>query len=149
MKQTDEEQPSSGLFQAVFLPVRLICVSGSLQGREFEQWGSHLVLGRSTGNDIVLSEETASKVHARIVCEDGVYYLEDLKSNNGTYLQGRPIEREKLQNGHVFRIGETAFRFETLPKTEANTTRFWTLATIALGLLLVAGLIFVAVTKHW
>ena len=149
MDESGEEQPVSGLFQTVFLPVRLVCVSGSLQGQKFERWGSHLLFGRAFNNDIVVPEETASKVHARIVCEDGVYYLEDLNSNNGTYLQGRRITREKLQNGHTFRIGETTFRFETLPMTEEVKTKLWVFAAVMLGVLIIFGLLIAGMAKGW
>ncbi len=48
-------------------------------------------IGRVTGNDIVLPKGNVSKRHSRIARRDGVLEVSDLKSTNGTYVNGRKI----------------------------------------------------------
>ena len=48
-------------------------------------------IGRVTGNDIVLPKGNVSKRHSKIVNRDGVLEVSDLKSTNGTYVNGRKI----------------------------------------------------------
>src|SRR5512139_1128322 len=50
-----------------------------------------VTIGRVQGNDIVLPKGNVSKRHARIVLKDGRFIVVDLKSTNGTYVNGRKI----------------------------------------------------------
>src|SRR5689334_19710329 len=62
---------------------------GEQQRKEFDQ--GEVTIGRVQGNDIVLPKGNVSKRHSRIVLKDGKYILVDLKSTNGTYVNGRKI----------------------------------------------------------
>lgn len=62
---------------------------GNEQHLDFDK--SEITIGRVKGNDIVLSKGNVSKRHARIVLKDGKYIVVDLKSTNGTYVNGRKI----------------------------------------------------------
>src|SRR3954465_7050170 len=50
-----------------------------------------VTVGRVPGNDIVLPKGNVSKRHSRVVKQDGRFFVVDLKSTNGTYLNGRRI----------------------------------------------------------
>jgi len=50
-----------------------------------------VTIGRVAGNDVVLAEQNISKRHARVVVKDGKFIIVDLKSTNGTYVNGRKI----------------------------------------------------------
>lgn len=52
---------------------------------------SQVTIGRVQGNDVILPKGNVSKRHARIVVKDGKFILVDLKSTNGTYVNGRKI----------------------------------------------------------
>jgi DNA-binding NtrC family response regulator len=70
-------------------------------------------LGRSRDNTIVLRDEHASRVHARIQFEDGRWRLRDL-GLNGTRVNGERVRQETaLAHGHEIRIGDVCFRFTT------------------------------------
>jgi serine/threonine protein kinase/Cdc6-like AAA superfamily ATPase len=75
-------------------------------------------LGRSMENDIVLDTIAASRIHARVVLDraefvmENRYMLEDLNSNNGTYVNGIPIQnRHLLQDRDKIQIGEYVIEF--------------------------------------
>ncbi|TQV88864.1 FHA domain-containing protein [Aliikangiella coralliicola] len=77
-----------------------------------------VILGRAKDCDIVIDDQSVSSKHARLVVESDPYmdgvevvYLEDLKSTNGTKLNGRGVEREKLVDGDMVKIGFNYFRF--------------------------------------
>lgn len=71
------------------------------------------VIGKKRENvDLVINDYSASRVHARITCEEGVYFIEDLNSTNGTFKNGlrlKPYEKRKLENGDELRFGKTEY----------------------------------------
>jgi predicted component of type VI protein secretion system len=58
---------------------------------------------------VVVDDPKASRRHARIVVEAGVVEIEDLKSSNGTLLNGNPVTRRVLRDGDTVQIGKTEF----------------------------------------
>ena len=69
-------------------------------GRNFAL-GGELTLGRAAGCSITLDDNYVSQIHARVFERDGEYYVEDLGSTNGTYLN-----RAKVSGPMVIRRGE-------------------------------------------
>lgn len=62
--------------------------------------------------DLVLNDYSASRVHARIIREEGGIYIEDVNSTNGTYKNGlrlQPYEKRKLEVGDELRFGKTEY----------------------------------------
>jgi pSer/pThr/pTyr-binding forkhead associated (FHA) protein len=68
-------------------------------------------IGRAPTNDIPLSDSSVSGEHCRIRPEGGVFVVHDLKSTNGTYVNEKRIERHRLSEGDVIRVGETQLQF--------------------------------------
>src|SRR5437868_13956171 len=64
-------------------------------------------IGRQADNQLVLRDTRASRVHNRIVQENGAYWLEDLNSRHGTFVNGEKIERRKLENSDRIEFGTT------------------------------------------
>ena len=62
---------------------------GDQRRHEFDK--SEVTIGRVQGNDVILPKGNVSKRHARIVLKDGKFIIVDLKSTNGTYVNGRKI----------------------------------------------------------
>ncbi len=65
-----------------------------------------VTIGRTGDNDLVLDDSTVSKRHARVVRDNGTYYLEDLGSTNGTRVNGRRVRRCLLRGGEAIRFGK-------------------------------------------
>jgi Nif-specific regulatory protein len=71
-----------------------------------------LTLGRSSDNLVVLHDEHASRLHARICWEDGYWVLRDLNTRNGTRVNGVLIgARAVLADGQAIGIGDIRLRF--------------------------------------
>lgn len=62
--------------------------------------------------DFVLNDDSVSRLHARIYIENGIVYLEDLNSTNGTFKNGlrlQPYEKRRLEEGDEIRLGKLLF----------------------------------------
>ncbi len=81
-------------------------------GDRFDAYGETSI-GRSPGCDIPITDRFASSLHARVFSGQGGYYLEDMGSTNGTFLNEAPVEGAvPLDDLDVIRIGEASLRFE-------------------------------------
>lgn len=61
-------------------------------------------IGRSEDNEICFDNQYTSSKHARLICKDCTYELEDLESVNGTYVNGKGIKRTSLNYGDTIYI---------------------------------------------
>jgi len=91
---------------------RLIVKVQGQGSRTIELTRASLTIGRKADNDLPIDDHTVSSRHARIVRVQSVYFVEDLKSTNGTTLNGRPIERAQLHDTDVIAIGQHRIIFQ-------------------------------------
>jgi pSer/pThr/pTyr-binding forkhead associated (FHA) protein len=74
-----------------------------------------LTIGRARESGLVLSDPEVSRSHASLECEDGVVYVHDLDSSNGTFLNGRRItEPIEVRLGDEIDVGTTRLIVEEL-----------------------------------
>src|SRR5258708_13706454 len=86
-------------------------LSGSLENQEIELTPDAMTVGRSSACNIKIGDAGVSSKHAKIWCEDGEYYLMDLGSTNGTFVNDKDVLREKLTDGDVITFGMTKAAF--------------------------------------
>ena len=89
-------------------PPRLV-VTTATSTDESPLTGELVTLGRDPANDIVVDAEAVSRRHARLERRDGSYEIVDLGSTNGLRLEGRRVERRRLEDGDVLYIGRAVF----------------------------------------
>ncbi len=90
----------------------LTAVNGSAQGTRYELVKPLTILGRHPECDVILEAAAVSRQHARIVRRGDELLLEDLKSRNGTYLNGQLIGQPTgLSDGDNVRICDLEFTF--------------------------------------
>ena len=76
-----------------------------LEALSFSQ--PEVIIGRSATCDVTLEDKTVSGRHARLVYHHGQWWLEDLASTNGTFLNGEPISAAVvLTHGDQVRCGQ-------------------------------------------
>ena len=81
---------------------------GGLAGTRIGLTGAPVLIGRANDSTLVLTDDYASTRHARISLQDGVWFVEDLGSTNGTYLGQRKVDSPMpLEIGVPVRIGKT------------------------------------------
>ncbi len=75
--------------------------------RESQRDISHspYTVGRMLGSDLLLEEAFVSRQHAEILFEEGSFYVVDLGSKQGTFLNGSPVTRHKLSKDDAIRFG--------------------------------------------
>jgi pSer/pThr/pTyr-binding forkhead associated (FHA) protein len=86
-----------------------------LQGqgsRSIDLTADSFTIGRKPDNDLPIEDHTVSSRHAKIVRVQSVYFLEDLKSTNGTAVNGKPVERAQLHDADVITIGQHRIIFQ-------------------------------------
>ena len=85
---------------------------GPKKGKQVTIPGDRLVLGREQPVDFLVEDKAASRRHAQVYRKAGKWYLKDLDSTNGTYLDGPLKGAERiLWDGDVFKIGDWEFTF--------------------------------------
>ena len=90
---------------------RLVVVSGPCTGAELTSEKERIRVGTHLSNDLVLDERTVSRHHFEIVYTDKGYLLLDLASTNGTFLDGRRVERAYLPSGAAIKVGSSTLSF--------------------------------------
>lgn len=74
--------------------------------------GQAFTLGRHTDNDFIINDAQASAHHARITTDGQEFWMEDLGSTNGTYVDGvRLQDRIRLLPESLIKIGSTIVKF--------------------------------------
>ncbi len=90
----------------------LDAITGPAMGRRYPLENSQYVMGRHPDCGIVLESGSVSRQHARISKSGTNFVLEDLKSRNGTFVNGRLInESTKLLDGDTIRICDIELNF--------------------------------------
>ena len=73
-------------------------------------------LGRAPTNSIPIDSGFVSTEHARIIYRDGSLWVEDTKSRNGVFVDGRKVPEQQpvpVSPGSILQIGDTRFKFTT------------------------------------
>jgi phosphoserine phosphatase RsbU/P len=86
-------------------PASLIVVDPSGRRSTVAIHGLPFRIGRQADNQLVMRDNRASRVHASIVLAQGEYWIEDLNSLHGTYVNGERIQRRKLQDSDRIDFG--------------------------------------------
>lgn len=93
--------------------------------KEYSLRTEEATIGRSPQASIFIDNPAVSYSHARIFWQDGIYYIQDLGSLNGTFLNGNRITQAPLSAGDTIAVGKHTIRFlfdrpgETAPEVPA------------------------------
>jgi len=100
----------------------IISEKGGAERREaFDR--TEINVGRVQGNDLMLPKGNVSKRHARLLFRDGRFIVTDLKSTNGTYVNGRKIAQATIvREGDKIYIGDFVLRIEAAPGTNLSAS---------------------------
>ncbi|MEO1652332.1 MAG: FHA domain-containing protein [Bacteroidota bacterium] len=71
-----------------------------------------ITIGRGTNNDIIIPEQTVSSKHATITIENGSFFINDLDSTNGTFVNGSRVSAKILKSGDLIKLGGASCMFE-------------------------------------
>lgn len=93
----------------------IVIIEGPSSGQEFTLTKQVTVIGRDEQVDVTIHAPSVSRRHARILQRDGDFYIEDLGSSNGTFVNGQRIEQvTALHDGDRIALGQALMlRFNT------------------------------------
>lgn len=94
-------------------PLRLVVVNGSNAGEEYGLTGKELIIGRDEGSDIKIDDLTVSHNHALLRLRGNKVTIEDLRSLNGTKLNGKVVSKAvAISSGDVIAVGAVKLLIE-------------------------------------
>ena len=105
------------------LPVATLQIqSGPHRGRRFRISRDRVVIGRHPGCDVVLESTAVSRQHAELTRSGDDVAIEDLRSRNGTSVNGKPLTgRRPLEDGDEILIGDQLLTFSSRSRSMIST----------------------------
>jgi len=80
---------------------KLDILNGSYKIQSFDLKNDEIYIGRASDNDIQIEDKTVSRNHLKLIRKENEYFIRDLKSKNGTFVNG-----EKISSGIEFEVNE-------------------------------------------
>ncbi|MHC5054635.1 MAG: FHA domain-containing protein [Planctomycetota bacterium] len=106
------------------MPARLLIFTGKLKGKALAlPPEGKVVLGRSQQAHITIPDGNLSRTHCAVAAAGKGYKLEDLKSTNGTFVNGKQIDQVLLRDGDRIVIGETEMEFRVQERFDDTETK--------------------------
>jgi pSer/pThr/pTyr-binding forkhead associated (FHA) protein len=92
------------------MPKMIVSIDGVVI-KEVQLTKDRTTLGRRPYNDIVIDNLAVSGEHAVLQMMGNEVYLEDLNSTNGTYVNGKAVKKQLLQNNDTVEIGKYKIKY--------------------------------------
>lgn len=81
-------------------------------------------IGRHPSCQVLIDDAGVSRRHAKIILQNDEFWLEDLGSRNGTFIDGRRLERKRLHDGVLIQVGlHASFRFTVVSARQEKLLR--------------------------
>jgi pSer/pThr/pTyr-binding forkhead associated (FHA) protein len=107
---------SASISHPLHAALTLVGESGALAGRRWVLREKTMTIGRDPSATIAIQDASVSRFHAQITRQSSGYYLADLESSNGTWVNGEPVgEPHKIVTGDLLRFGEVSLRCDVVP----------------------------------
>lgn len=91
----------------------IVVIYGPDLGKRLQLGTAPFEIGRSARNDLPIDQESVSRHHARLTFDGADYWLQDLNSTNGTYVNDDLIREHRLNDGDQIHIGRSILKFMT------------------------------------
>jgi pSer/pThr/pTyr-binding forkhead associated (FHA) protein len=88
----------------------IVVLEGFYEGLEVPVDRSWVVIGRGRGADVMIAEPTISRAHAAIGYEPPGFFVQDLGSTNGTWVNGAREKKASLKDGDEIQMGKLRLR---------------------------------------
>lgn len=91
----------------------LVMIYGEYLGRCYPIKSEQILIGRAPECNIQLPDDYVSRNHCQLMPDNNGVFLSDLKSTNGTFINGKPVSSQLLRDGDQIKIGCSIFKFLT------------------------------------
>ena len=100
---------------------KLIINEGPVPGQEIDLPQTEMIIGRDSGCDLVFTLQAISRRHARLFFQNGEYFIEDLGSSNGTFVNRQRLSApHQLHDGDQLHLGNAVTLTFTAPQLTAE-----------------------------
>jgi len=114
-KSFDDDDEVTKIGKVELLPAKspkrdrpyFIVLAGSSLGRMFRIEGDEVILGRATSAAVRLEDDGISRNHAKVSMRGDELWIEDMGSQNGTFINGEKITSQRLKDGDKIQVGAT------------------------------------------
>lgn len=101
--------------------LRLVALQGPSVGISWPLSAAALTIGRDTASNIVLADNSTSRVHAQVTRQPAGYFIADLESSNGVWLNGQRLTGPaQIVAGDVIMVGDSLLRCEEISAGEVS-----------------------------
>ena len=91
---------------------RLVAINPGLTGLSYELGTRWVTIGRGDKNAFQIVETSVSSQHCEVLLRGNELVVRDLRSTNGTFIDGKTVTEAALQPGQILRLGEVELRLE-------------------------------------
>ena len=108
------------------MPGQLVAIDGPLKGHVFSNLDGDLRIGRGVSNQLVIPGDIfVSREHCVLREVGGEFVLEDLESQNGTFVNGIPVRKRTLSHGDQVQTGSSVFLFVVANGEQDNAFSYY------------------------
>lgn len=108
-EEDEEEEPE---YTAIIKHIKSRESSGFGLKSKYRIGAGPIIVGRSEDCDISIPDTYLSQMHFKITCVDGDWFIEDLKSKNGTFVNDIRVRKPALlKDGDIISFGDVQFEF--------------------------------------
>ena len=86
-------------------------ISGRSDGKSYPLGKRETIIGRHSQSDIVIHDEQVSRSHAMIIRKETRFFIQDLDSSNGVFVNNLRQKKTALKHGDVIMIGGSMLKF--------------------------------------
>jgi pSer/pThr/pTyr-binding forkhead associated (FHA) protein len=117
------EKATSFLEEEQMIPTKLCIMKGPAKGHKFDVTEEAMFIGRSSRNDIQIKDIKVSRKHLKVFRTEKTLFVEDLRSTNGTRLNGKTIKPGQcfeMEKGDTISLGNTVIQFGEIFSSESS-----------------------------
>ncbi len=102
---------------------RLVGIGGPLKGTAFSLPAGEVSIGRDSSNQLWAADPALSRRHCLVIANGEKFSIRDLKSRNGTLVNGVPVEQQQIRHGDQIYIGDSVLVFLLKKEDEDHSER--------------------------
>ena len=99
---------------------KLVVITPGLTGLSHELGPRWVTIGRSDKNAFQIVETSVSSLHCEVLLRSSELVVRDLRSTNGTFIEGKTVTKAVLHPGETLRLGEVELHLEISPPGSAS-----------------------------
>jgi len=106
---------------------KLHIINGAMAGQSFDLKSDTILIGRAADNDVQIKDAAVSRKHMKITRKEDKFFVEDLGSQNGTWIKGqliRPKEAVEVEVGNSIVIGGVLVNLGRKPLEDYLATQY-------------------------